>query len=299
MPKPYKPRVYSTLALIRHSLSIINREARTLIKLVSDADKACAGSKYIDSPLPLRFRTDFGDSSLVNFKGFEYSIAKSELTGGKWVQYTDKAADHTMAFFDKNDTVYSTTLPEAYIIPAEWSHIAAIAALHGLTIDTLRKPLVAEVETYRLNNPKWAGRPYEGRFRVEFSLEKVRDTITYPEGTLMVNSRQAQARVLAYLLEPGADGSLAGWGFFNSISEQKEYAEDYVMEKKAREMLEADTALAAEFEMKKTTDSAFAGNPRAMLNWFYSCTPYWDSKKDLYPIGRVINVAIHEAGGKK
>jgi hypothetical protein len=36
---------------------------------------------------------------------------------------------------------------------------------------------------------------------------------------------QPTARVIAYLLEPKAEGSLVEWGFFNAIFEQKEYAE--------------------------------------------------------------------------
>ena len=59
------------------------------------------------------------------------------------------------------------------------------------------------------------------------------------------------------------------------------------MEKMAAVMLENDPALAEEFEKRKAEDPEFAGNPRAVLNWFYSKTPYWDSRKDVYPVGRL------------
>jgi hypothetical protein len=45
------------------------------------------------------------------------------------------------------------------------------------------------------------------------------------------------------LLEPAAPDSLARWGFFNAIFEEKEYAEHYVLESLAREMLANDPAL--------------------------------------------------------
>ena len=60
------------------------------------------------------------------------------------------------------------------------------------------------------------------------------------------------------------------------------------MEGIAREMMEADPDLKAEFEKKKEEDSNFGKNQWGMLNWFYSKTPYWDYKKNLYPVGKII-----------
>jgi hypothetical protein len=98
---------------------------------------------------------------------------------------------------------------------------------------------------------------------------------------------QAGARIIAYLLEPKASGSLAYWGFFDNVFQQKEYVESYVMEVMAREMLAKDAALKKEFEQKKSEDAEFAKNPRAILNWFYSKTPYWDKELNIYPLGKI------------
>ena len=68
------------------------------------------------------------------------------------------------------------------------------------------------------------------------------------------------------MLEPRGDGSLVYWGFFDAVFEQKEYAENYVLEKMAARMLEEDPSIRAEFEQKKATDTVFAGNPDQILN---------------------------------
>jgi hypothetical protein len=99
---------------------------------------------------------------------------------------------------------------------------------------------------------------------------------------------QRTARVIANILEPDAPDSFVYWGFFNAIFEQKEYSETYVMEGLAREMLEADPSLKEEFEALKTENPDLAGNQWGLLNWFYSKTPYWDEKKNVYPVGRII-----------
>jgi hypothetical protein len=91
------------------------------------------------------------------------------------------------------------------------------------------------------------------------------------------------------LLEPKAPDSFVSWGFWNVIFERKEYTEDYVLEKLAREMLERDPVLKAEFEKKLTEDKSFASNPEARLYFFYRRSPYWDHTLILYPVGKIMN----------
>src|SRR6185503_19980936 len=96
-------------------------------------------------------------------------------------------------------------------------------------------------------------------------------------------------RVIMNLLEPAAPDSLAHWGFFNAIFEEKEYAEHYVLETLAREMLANDTALRQEFEHLLALDEEFAASPSARLRFFYKRSPYWDPQMNLYPVGRIIS----------
>ena len=103
---------------------------------------------------------------------------------------------------------------------------------------------------------------------------------------------QRTARVIAHILEPKAPDSYLYWGFFDAIFEQKEYAESYVMESLARKMLAEDPELKKEFEQKKTDNPDFTNNFWAILNWFYSKTPYWDQKKNVYPVGKIYDREI-------
>jgi hypothetical protein len=100
---------------------------------------------------------------------------------------------------------------------------------------------------------------------------------------------QRTARVIVNILEPQAPDSYVYWGFFTAIFEQKEYSETYVMEEMAREMIEADPSLIEEFEALKIENPELAKNQWGLLNWFYSKTPYWDEKKNLYPVGRILD----------
>jgi len=112
----------------------------------------------------------------------------------------------------------------------------------------------------------------------------------YPEGTAIVPLNQRTARVIAQILEPSAPDSYVFWGFFNAFFEQKEYAESYVMEKEACKMLKEKPGLRREFESWKAENPEAAKNQWAQLNWFYRQSPYWDKKKDVYPVGRLMDM---------
>ena len=102
---------------------------------------------------------------------------------------------------------------------------------------------------------------------------------------MVVPLAQSLARVAINLLEPDAPDSFVRWGFFNATFEQKEYAEPYMLEKLAREMLAGDPELREEFQKKVATDPKFAANPEERLQFFYRRSPYWDPQMNLYPVG--------------
>lgn len=113
------------------------------------------------------------------------------------------------------------------------------------------------------------------------------ETRTIAAGSLFVPIAQPLSRVVVALMEPQAPDSFLAWGFFNAAFEQKEYAEPYVAEQMAREMLAASPALAEAFKAQLAKDPAFAGSPKARLDFFYRRHPSWDEQFNLVPVYRV------------
>jgi hypothetical protein len=149
-------------------------------------------------------------------------------------------------------------------------------------------------------NVNWRNKPYEGRQRItNLNLKPYNKTESFPAGSILIPMNQQRARVIAHMLEPKAPDSFVKWGFFNAIFEQKEYAEIYVMEEKARKMLKENPSLKQEFLAKKKNNKAFANNPWAISNWFYRRTPYWDEKKNNYPVGKIFDKEIYNQLLKK
>jgi hypothetical protein len=190
--------------------------------------------------------------------------------------------------------------PAAYIVPAPWTQVIEVLRAHGLVMKKTSRAWEGEVEAYRCEGASWHTRPFEGR-QVLFNpgeggtrstaspgtCNPVRERLTFPAGSVVVPLDQRAARVAIHLMEPQAPDSLLAWGFFNAIFERKEYAEPYVMEGVAHDMLEKDPKLREEFEKRLRDDADFDASPEARLEFFYRRSPWWDQHLGLYPVGRL------------
>lgn len=289
MLKNYKTRVDATYEILKQSLIVLNKEFNNLKKLVKAADDYTAGPAFRKTAFPLSFQ-QAKDSVLATFKGYSYSSGKSDLSGGEWFRYSKIPEEWKIPYFNKFEITDKTNLPEAYIIPPEWSFVKGRLDAHGIKYTKLREAKKIKVSSCVFKNVVLSNRSYEGRQRVQkFDMEDITEERTYPAGSVIVPCNQRTARVIAHMFEPKAYDSFINWGFFNSIFEQKEYGESYVLETLAREMLAKNPALKAEFEKKLGEEKEFSADPEAILNWFYTRSDYRDKKLNMYPVGKIFN----------
>ena len=288
MLKPYQQRVSSTYQCILATMEILNEESAKLMSLVKRADDLVASPGFRAIDFPLQFQNDSKDSVMVDFKGFKYEEVVSELTGETWFKYGNEKVTMKLPYFSDNKPSVLTKLPEAYIIPVEWNLVIEKLKLHGVKLFFLKSDVTLTIDTYKISSVKWNPTSYEGHHALnQFEAIPVKDTRVFKTGSAIVDMNQPQARIIAQMLEPKGDGSLLYWGYFDAVLEQKEYGEHYVIEPMAVKMLAETPGLKEEFEAKKKSDPAFAKNPNLILNWFYTKSPYWDNRKDVYPVGKI------------
>ncbi|MBX2990838.1 MAG: peptidase M14 [Bacteroidetes bacterium] len=289
MLKPYKVRVEATYHFLKAMIECVNADAKALRHVVQEADRAVinAGSNAA-TMLPLTFGLS-EKSEMRKFLGIKSRMEPSPVSGGMRRVYTGEAEEIVVPFFSDVTVTDSVRVPYAYLIPAEWKFVDEILTLHGVNVKRITHPTAVEVESYRFSDVKFRERPYEGRQGATFKTETIKEARSYPQGTLIVRTNQRTAKVAMHLLEPRGPDSFVAWGFFNTIFEQKEYAESYVMEEVAATMLAEDSALKQEFEHKVQSDTSFARNPRARLNWLYLRSKWVDPWLHKYPVGRVVD----------
>ncbi|MDQ3321081.1 MAG: M14 family metallopeptidase [Acidobacteriota bacterium] len=290
MLKPYKSRVRATYDVLRYTIEEIGKSKLSLFEAIRNAERETVerGETYdANRNFPLRLEiTDV--SKPFDFKGVEYRIEESEISGAKKIVYGTKPLDITIPKYDEAKVSVAVAPPLYYIIPPQWTSVIDVLQIHGIELRRIEKPLTIEVESYRLFEPKWAANSFENRIPLTVKTVSVKGIRTFPKNSVVVSLSQKSADVAIHLLEPASSDSLVYWGFFNSIFEQKEYAESYVLEKLAAEMLSKDSNLRKEFE-EKLKDEKFAKNSSARLNFFYERSPYRDKRIGSYPVGRIIN----------
>ena len=299
MLKDYKTRVTGNYELLAGLLELVNRDADKLIALNTAADREAEamGSHPLSNvkyPLALGWG---GQTTPFLFRGYKYTRELSAVSGAMWVRYTHEPWNVSLPMQTGFKVTAETTLPAAYIIPAQWTQVIDVLAAHQVEMTRTTAPWTGE--TYQCAGMTWQGTPFEGRhptFNGEAmrdpgkfgSCVLVRERMSFPAGSVVVRLNQRLSKVAVEWLEPAAPDSAMQWGFFDAIFEQKEYGEGYVLEELAREMMAKDPKLKAEFEKKVASDPAFAGNPYARLSFFYERSPWFAANRvGLYPVGRL------------
>lgn len=318
MLKDYRTRVTGNYELLRALLAVVNRDAAKLVDANQRADReTIERGRAHREKLALRDEAT-GETEPFALKAYRWKTEHSEISGADWVQYTHEAVTINVPRQTTMRAVAEVKIPAAYIVPAQWTEVIARLELHGLRLMRLEKSWTGEVESYRCDAPQWGEEPFEGRHLADWSgaqrgegeaegekatgrasagasgrtsgCTQVRETMSFPPGSVVVPMQQRAARIAMQWLEPMGPDSALRWGFFDAIFEQKEYGEDYVLERLARNLMEADPKLKAEFEQRVAIDAKFAADPSQRLNWFLQRSPWWDGRIGLYPVGKVDSV---------
>jgi hypothetical protein len=304
MLKDYKTRVTGNYEILAGLMELMNRDADKVIALNAAADREAEGLGAhplgnVKYPLALGWG---GQTTPFLFRGYVYKRSLSEVSGAMRVEYSHEPWNVSLPFHTGFKVTAETAAPAAYIIPAPWVKVIDVLAAHQVVMERTTTAWAGDVETYRCGGMVWQDPPFEGRhptFNGEAmhgagrygSCVLVRERMSFPAGSVVVRLNQRLSKVALAWLEPAAPDSALQWGFFDSIFEQKEYGESYVVEALAREMMAKDPKLKAEFEKKVANDPVFAGSSYARLNFFYERSPWYAANRvGLYPVGRLVSL---------
>ena len=283
MLKDYRTRVMATYDTLRALLEAVNRDPEALRGAVAQADAAASAAA---GKVPLQFKA-LTTPGKVPYKGVSYTRELSEVSGAIWIKYGKQPRDMTLDTFTGIEVTLAVDKPLAYIVPPQWHEVIDVLRAHGVKMQKLTREVTGSFDGYKLTEPAWQERPFEGRHPVKFTTTRLKGVErTFPAGSVVVPMDQRGSIVAANLLEPQGADSFASWGFFDSIMEQKEYAEAYVMEKVSRDMMARDPNLRAAFQAA-LADPNFAGSPTRRLDFFFQRSPWRDDRIGLYPVGLV------------
>ena len=286
--KPYPQRVRITRNTI---VSVLEQIAAHGVQWRRSAEAADArAARLAGQAEPLAWKAT-GEARNVDFRGYAYTRTPSEVSGALMTRYDETTPQvWHIPLRDRIVPAIEATAPRAgYLVPPAWAGFVQPALeAHGIAFRRLQAAWpAAPVQAFRSEAPGFASTSVEGRQRLTVQGQWKDEPRDVGSGALFVPIDQPLARLVLALLEPQAPDSLAAWGGLNNAFERKEYMEDYVAEQVARDMLQADPALRAEFERRLKTDPTFAADAQARLEFFYRRHSAWDERYGLYPVLRL------------
>ncbi|HTP54918.1 MAG TPA: M14 family zinc carboxypeptidase [Thermoplasmata archaeon] len=302
MLKEYRTRVTGNYEILRALMELLNDHAATLLGLNRDADRAAEllGSEgAAATPFPLCLDRS-AESVEVPFRGYAWERVASAISGATKIRYAPTPWNTTLRMDSGTRVALSVKPPAGYIIPPQWTDVIRVLELHGVTLRLTTAAWTGPIESYDCSGMKWPGRPFEGRHPIlrasnvergigEFgTCVLTRRTASFPRGSAVAPLAQRLSKVAIHWLEPEAPDSALRWGFFDSIFEQKESGEAYVLEKIGPGLLEGNAQLRGEFEQQLRASAEFAGDPGARLEYLYARSRWGRANRvGEYPVGRL------------
>lgn len=279
--KPYRQRVLGTYVLMKSIIEILSQEGHALQAAIKQ-DRQRRPAELVVA-WQSATQPDY-----IAFKGMDYRIYHSEITGVKEIEWLGKAKNYPqLPVFWQKKVKTQVKVPKGYIVPPQYQSLIQRLTAHGIDISPVDAQFTTALRNYhqyRVTNVQFAPQPFEGQTRVEaqFSLEQTKTTV--PQGSMFIATDQALGLLAVALLDPQAPDSFFAWGYFNSIFQRTEYIENYAIIPLAQQMLDVDPQLLVEFKRKLSIDANFADDPQARLDFFYQRTPYYDQSYMLYPV---------------
>lgn len=286
MLKPYPARVASTQALMECFIAYAGKEGGTLRSLREETKKRTSAAPSF----PISWRLDKSRYTNYTFKGFESGTKPSDISGQPRLYYDrNKPFTATVPVYGYYVPERIITTPKAYIIPQGWWKVIERLQINGIRMQKLTQDSTVEVEVYKIEDYSTAARPYEGHHaNSNVKLIWQKQTLTFLKGDWYIPLDQAGNRFLMETLEPQAEDSYFNWNFFDPILGQKEGYSAYVFEDKAAAYLQQQPALKAQLQQRIASDSSFAKNGRAQLDFIYKNSPWYEPDHNRYPVFRVL-----------
>ncbi|MFT6245248.1 MAG: hypothetical protein ACJA0U_000842 [Salibacteraceae bacterium] len=282
MLKSFPERVKSTRIFIEATIEWMQTNSKAIEKAREEAREWEQKLDYY----PYNFEIVDEPVSIL-FKGYEYSRPKSEVTGLERLKYhRDRPYEKEILYYDKYAASDSIQIPDVYFVGAQCTDVIERLAANNIEYTVLGKGFKERFNNQRIVGLSKGKSPYEGHFlHSDVEMEMGADVWGLKEGDVMILTHQLNRRFIASVLEPETPDSYFAWNFFDSYLQQKEYFSAYVFEDKALEILNANPHLKKEFEIKKSTDEAFAESSWQQLHFIYQHSDYYEPTHNVLPVG--------------
>lgn len=285
MLKPYDQRVRSTYFLMQSFIEFTSRNSISIKQLREQAKQKIKSQ----TEFPVSWIPDRSRSSEMIYKGYTSGRIPSEVSGLMRLFYDrNKPFEKRISFYNFYKPKTTVQKPKGYIIPQGWWKVIELLKLNKVQMTQLKKDTMIEVEVYRIDKYKSNPEPYESHHpnsdvHVSASLLKM----SFKKNDYYIALNQSANRFLMEVLEPQMEDSYFTWNFFDAILSQKEGFSDYIFEETASNVVKNNPEIKTRLEERRSTDTSFAKNGFAQLNFVFQNSLYFEPAYLRYPVYRI------------
>ena len=286
MLKSYDKRVEATFALMKSFIEFTSANSAEIKKLRDETKKSIQSA----SEFTMAWVLDKSQFKEVTYKGFEAGRKPSEISGLPRLYYDrSKPFAKQIKIFNYFAPKGSLTKPKAYIIPQGWWKVTELLKLNKVQMSQLKKDTSIEVEAYKIDDYKTGLRQYEmHHVNSDVKLSTSIKIVAFKKGDWYIPMNQVANRFLIETLEPQMEDSYFAWNYFDAILGQKEGYSAYVFEDIAADYLKNNPDVKLKLEQRRTSDTVFAKDGRAQLNFVYQNSPWYEPAHMRYPVYRIL-----------
>ncbi|MCS6988423.1 MAG: M14 family metallopeptidase [Chloroherpetonaceae bacterium] len=230
---PFKRRIEAAYRFMRECLEFAARNAKTIKDLVREAEADAIERGEIYDPKNNVIGIEIEKVAFekpVTVIGYEIKEKKNPDGSVVYLPTTKKKL-YRAPYFGKFRIARSVPSPLAYLLPKAERRIARKLRQHGVAVEVLLSDFVAKVERFEVKDVKVSEQCFQGHREATISVERVPVEMTFRAGDFVVPMSQPASRVVAGLLEPDSDDSLAHWNYFdNYLTGKLRYEKDFVLE---------------------------------------------------------------------
>ncbi len=282
MLKPFPDRVRSTHRFLHSILHLASAHREDLLRARAEARNQALNCRE----WPIRWTLDRDRKDSLLFRGYQHTYKTSPVTGMDRLFYDrSQPYERIIPYFPRYRAVATVSRPVGWILPQAYTDIIERLAVNQVQMYRIEGDTVLQAPVLYISSEKTYTQPYEGHYpHVDVQVEERKEEMLVRTGDLWVPSDQKAIAYLMATMDPRAPDSWFAWNFMDGILDQKEYFSAYVFEDLAADWMKEHPELQEELNQALLEHPEWNSDPRAILDWIYRHSPYYEPTHRRYPI---------------
>ncbi len=212
----FRSRVMGCYNLIRSTAEYASENKAEIRKMLKDADSRTV-QRGLNPAVTDSFAIQYDVRPVpekVTIKTYETELF-TDQNGRRSYRRSDRQKTVTVPYYIDFYSSKNVKLPFTYLMTVSDQEVIDLLKIQGVRMEILSEALKTDAERFEITELKGSQRLNQGHYMNTISGKFIKETISFPPGTIIVRTNQPLANLAAYLLEPQSNDGLLTWNYFD------------------------------------------------------------------------------------